>query len=364
LNEPQRHRHTPALDGVRGLAILVVFATHTQPHLLAGGHIGVDLFFVLSGFLITSILLSEHAQTGAIGFARFYVRRALRLLPALVLMVVLIVLFIALAKPEELAMTLGDAQAILLYYYNWWVLMDEHIRPYLHQRFFRHLWSLSVEEQFYIVWPWVVALTLGALRSRRAMAVVLAVGILGPAIARPLLWEGGASLWLYFRTDLRFDLLMWGALGAWLVHFDRLPAPTTRGGAVVAWGGVGALAGFFAVSTQSVVSSGFLYVGGYSLVGLLAAWVIVAAVVAPPPILRRFLELRFLRWTGKISYGLYIWHIPIFWSVFRLDLPEILETVIALGATYLVAGLSFRYWETPFLKMKARYAPKTGVNSP
>jgi peptidoglycan/LPS O-acetylase OafA/YrhL len=352
------HRHTPALDGVRGIAILVVFATHTQPHLLAGGHIGVDLFFVLSGYLITSILLSEHAQTGSIGLARFYMRRALRLLPALFLMVAVVVAGIAIAKPEQLAMTLGDAQAILLYYYNWWILVDEHIRPYLHQRFFRHLWSLSIEEQFYIVWPWVLLLALGAARSRRAMVVVLVVGILGPAIARPLLWEGGSALWLYFRTDLRFDLLMWGALGAWLVQGDRLPARESRAGSILAWGGVGALVGFFAVAMLPVVKSGFLYVGGYSLIGLLAAWVIVAAAAAPPAILKRALEVRFLRWTGKISYGLYIWHIPIFWTVFELELPEILETVIAVGATYLVAGMSFRYWETPFLRMKARYAAK------
>src|SRR5262245_2326368 len=141
-----RHR-LPALDGVRGIAILMVLGVHTDPEILTCGMIGVDLFFVLSSFLITSILLEEYRNSGTIHLGRFYLRRFLRLYPALVGVVLFVLFYTFSASPERFSSSLADSARVLLYYFNWylvWLIPDTAVVT----TYFSHLWSLSVEEQF------------------------------------------------------------------------------------------------------------------------------------------------------------------------------------------------------------------------
>jgi peptidoglycan/LPS O-acetylase OafA/YrhL len=159
------------------LAVLIVIGAHTTPQVFPGGNIGVDLFFVLSGFLITTLLLNEPKATGSISIKNFYARRALRLLPALVLLLICSIIYSWLFDPDLLLTALVSSKSVILYYWNWYLSLDW--QPQFPT--FRHLWSLSVEEQFYIFWPIVLILTVS--RPRLFMAIILPVSSGQPLVA-------------------------------------------------------------------------------------------------------------------------------------------------------------------------------------
>lgn len=340
-----------ALDGVRGIALLVVLLCHTNPQVFPGGNIGVDLFFVLSGFLITSILLEEIEKTGTIDFYRFYFRRACRLLPALAGAVIFVLIHAALTeRGHVLLTTLLDSLGVSFYYFNW-VLVYSGGNASAHQQMYTHLWSLSIEEQFYILWPAVLLMAATFRYPRAAFLSAIAAIISWPTIGRMLIWESGPSLDLYFRTDLRVDSLMFGALASWLLHQGYWPkdAKTSHRLSIA---GLVSLALFFVMARFNLLSNGFLYLGGYTLVGVSCALYISVAVCDPHPWMKGILEADWLRWIGRVSYGLYIWHVP----MFKLALAHIaqpwLQNFLAISGTFAVASLSYRYLETPFLRMK------------
>jgi peptidoglycan/LPS O-acetylase OafA/YrhL len=345
----ERHAHYPALDGVRGLAVLIVIGAHTNPQVFPGGNIGVDLFFILSGFLITTILLNEHKATGSISIKNFYARRALRLLPALVLLLICTIAYSWLFDNALLPTIWGNSKYVIGYVWNWYLSADWKPQA----GFLRHLWSLSVEEQFYSVWPFVLILTVS--RPRLFLAIILA-GIVGPTIGRLLLWREGPSLYLYFRTDLRFDSLMWGALAAWL-SFNRyaIPSPKILGGC--------ALVAFLVLSRIDLLSGGFLYLGGYGLIGAMGFYLIVAGTNAEPRWLKASLEFRPLRWTGKISYGLYLWHVPMFYAARGYHLNSLVENVLALALSFAIATASYYGMEIWCLKYKPYSKPSLPSDS-
>jgi peptidoglycan/LPS O-acetylase OafA/YrhL len=291
------HSHThrmPALDGVRGLAILLVLGAHTHdPQLLPSGMVGVDLFFVLSGFLITSILLDESRRTGTIHLGRFYLRRFLRLYPALVVVLLFTIVYSSVVDPPEVFQrTLADAWRVMFYYYNWHLVWPI---PHLATSFMHlHLWSLSIEEQFYLVWPALLLLLLWWHASKRVTWGMLAVAVIAPALARiavwhlydPAEWWGRfRSIWIYFRTDLRIDALMWGAALAWLLYQGYKPGNRMR--AAVACGSVAAFAGLIVYASFHSFMNGIFHRGGMSLVGFLSALLscrrdLVSALAAAP----------------------------------------------------------------------------------
>jgi peptidoglycan/LPS O-acetylase OafA/YrhL len=354
------YTHVPALDGVRGIAILLVLFCHFNPLRLAGGNIGVDLFFVLSGFLITSILLREHSGSGVISIARFYMRRALRLLPALYLVVAFVVLYAWLFQPPNvLTYTVHEAWSVVFYYFNWHRVAQVTSGDTDHQWMFSHLWSLSVEEQFYLVWPLCMFVLLLPRAPRLAAFIVIGIGIAGPALGRALIWETGASKGLYFSTLWHSDGLMWGALGAWLTHFKSIPssARISRNFSVAA---ILSLVLMLALAKNDLLSNGLLYRGGFTLVGLLSAIIILAAVRDPSPALRVVLENKVLCWVGKVSYGLYLWHWPCILICQRLPGGELVRGAASFAMIFSITSLSFYFVEQPFLALKDRLGHPKG----
>lgn len=290
--------HRPALDGLRGVAVLAVVAYHLEPDRVPGGFLGVEAFFTLSGFLITSLLLAEHAETGRISLPAFWARRARRLLPALLLFLAVVVTYAAAVLPASSRPGLrADGLAALAYASNWWQLADD-------QSYFdlsagasplAHLWSLAIEEQFYVVWPLVVAVglrwRLGVLCAAGAVASFGLMAAVDPARA-------------YLGTDTRAGGLLLGAGLA--VVLRRRPAPRAAGPVALV-----AVAGWAAATMVVEESTVGLYRGGLAAFGLGMVAVVAASVSDRPSWARSALSLRPLRAVGRVSYGLYLWHWPV-----------------------------------------------------
>lgn len=350
--------HRPALDGLRGFAILVVVVSNFRWGILRGGFLGVDVFFVLSGFLITSLLLGEHARRRSIHLGRFYGRRALRLLPALVALLCAMLAYALVAGSAPVRhQTLVSSAYALFYVGNWYMALGgeaalKTMGP------LAPTWSLSVEEQFYLVWPVVLVALLAARISLRRLALFVGVAAICAAGWRSWLWFHDAD-WrrLYFGADTRGDSLLVGcALGLLFMSgaFARVPERITRALAIA---GLAILCVLLAVAPQN---SGFMYAGGgYTLAAVSAGAVLVHVVRAPESGLAKVFSMRWLAWVGAVSYGIYLWHGAIGTVIEPSelsDLPRFVVELLRVAATMLAVVVSYYVIERPFLKLKRRLA--------
>jgi peptidoglycan/LPS O-acetylase OafA/YrhL len=346
-----RLEHQPALDGMRGLAVAGVLLFHGGK--LAGGFLGVDAFFVLSGFLITSLLLVE-ARRGGVALRSFWARRARRLLPALAGMLSGVALYaVFIAKPDELATIRGDALATIGYVANWRAIATS--RDYW--ALFRkpspldHTWSLAIEEQFYILWPLVVALLAygrrGTAAARRVL-VVSATLALASLVWTLVIYNPANPSRVYYGTDTRSaSILIGAALAAWLALRGPVRARPARIALEV--GGAGALVLLAVAWTRSSGSSSTLYRGGLFACAIATAAVIATAVHPRRGPIQRVLSFRPLRALGVISYGVYLWHWPIYLvlSAPRVDIGGWSLLAVRVAASLAVAVLSYRLVERP-----------------
>jgi peptidoglycan/LPS O-acetylase OafA/YrhL len=340
---------------------------HGGLSITTGGFMGVDAFFVLSGFLITSLLVGEWRETVAIKLSAFWARRARRLLPALLLMLVFVAFLASVIVPQGTYPALRlDALATLLYVSNWhFVLVNSnYFNETASASPLIHTWSLAVEEQFYLIWPLVV---LGILRLTKSLNVlfgVCCVAALGSAIEMDVLFHHGVSTnRIYLGTDTRSQCLFIGcALAVGLVLLTQrshaegrlqpgeLWAPAGNAGRTLCGlsGMVGALVAVTIWVTTSTTSS-FPYEGGFFLIGLATAGVIVSAIGAPRSPVPRLLSLAPIRYIGRISYGLYIWHWPLFiWlDAGRTGLSGYGLFVIRVLVTLAVSIASYHLVEQP-----------------
>ena len=347
--------HRRALDGLRGVAILAVVAFHGEVPLARGGFLGVDAFFVLSGFLITSLLYEEWRRTGTIRLRAFYARRAFRLLPALfVLLVALFAYAMNIPWLDQRRRLLAEIVFTLLYVANWAQALE--LVPSLD--FLSHAWSLAIEEQFYLVWPLGLLLVLRArLRPRHAIAL-LTLAILASALLRARLWHGvGSFPRVFFGSDTRADAPLIGcllalALAWWGLPVSRVGRLLARATAAVA------SVGLLALAMRASWLASYMYDGGFTLVAVAVAAVILGALSAPHGIVGRVLATSVLVGLGRISYGVYLWH----WPVFLALRPEVVgwgavpTAILRLTTTLAVAGVSFVCVERPFLRMKRRFS--------
>jgi peptidoglycan/LPS O-acetylase OafA/YrhL len=344
--------YRPGLDGLRALAVIGVFLYHARPHSdgdpwLLGGFLGVDLFFVLSGYLITSLLLVEWEARNRIDLRRFWLRRARRLFPALVVVVLAALILGAIFARGDLARTRGDAISSLFYYTNWHLVLANHsyfVRmgsPSLLQ----HLWSLAVEEQFYLIWPLLLVPGL-VLVGRKRLPLLIVAGIAGSAALMWLLYKPTDPSRVYYGTDTRAFLLLMGILLALVwPAIERM----RRSLPLLELLGVAALVGSVLLFRQMQDFNPTLYRGGDVAAAFCFA-VLIAAVAHPMTGLGRALGVAPLRWLGERSYGIYLWH----WLVIALMRPGVdiswtgPGVVVAQAAIVLSAAtLSFRYVEQP-----------------
>ena len=344
------------------MSILAVMSYHIG--LIRGGFLGVDIFFVLSGFLITTLLMDEWARTGRISLRKFYARRALRLLPALVLLVVacdvtvMVIARLYWAPESFMPVVFGMvyASVVVFFYIGNWVMISGQTLWIL-----GHTWSLSIEEQFYVLWPLCLWLLLRWARRRGFILPVLVLGIAASLLLKVALVRAHAPLTrVFFGLDTRFDELLIGCVvgvfASWrLFAGSRLSR---------SWLGVGAAAAA-ALLAFMLWRAGWrepVMLGGGLTAAAAAAGVLIADIIARPSgWLASALGRQPLVGIGRISYGLYLWHFPIVYGFGALAVdgtpPNFPRAALAIALSFLVAAASFRWIEQPMLRMKRRFTP-------
>ena len=363
--------HVPALDGIRGVAVMLVFISHFHWILskktgysqvtpwkfinrtFEAGFLGVDIFFVLSGFLITSLLLKDHAnkQPGMVG--RFYKRRALRLLPALYALLI-VDFFVAWLESARMDFQWRTTWRALLYLNNWNVVWNFRGS----RKDLGHLWSLGIEEQFYIVWPAVVLLMLALKLHHQIIITVLSLAIAAIVVHRINLWNDDIYwLFIYIRTDTRVDSLLVGALFAYVYRHYRVPSQ------VLNWAATLCFAGLMYIKYE-LDASPFIMKTGFTVIAVLAGIIILAASEGAW-FANRVLISRPLTIIGKVSYGLYLWHLPVFLILGRhvTSGPKPLRILAGIIVASVVTVISWFFIEKPFLNLKNRRYANVKANN-
>ncbi len=354
-------------DGLRGVAVLIVFVAHMDvflpiPTLLVipGATVSLNSFFVLSGFLITALLLREQARHGGIGIGPFYRRRVLRLLPALYVMVLTTSLFTYFTHqwgPTEVPSILS----VVFYYSNYYSAGSSGpFSPNLAAGF-QHLWSLSFEEQFYLVWPWITIILLTIRTRLRTVVLVLLSLIALIAIHRFISYQETGRWWsIFYRTDTRADSILWGSLLAHVWIRRREPKRGLR------WAGWLAAAFLLACLPFATQNGRFVYWGGFIGIDIACA-VLILAILDGQWIGRHFFEFKPFVALGLVSYAFYLWHLPVFFAVRHFDTHwnDIVRVVVAVGATLLLTILSWFLLEKPLMgwshRLESRRYPKSGA---
>jgi peptidoglycan/LPS O-acetylase OafA/YrhL len=360
--DPSRYPlgYNPGLDGLRGTATLCVLAAHLSPTWCPGAFLYMDMFFVMSAYLITSLLLKRWTKTGDVGFRAFYRRRVLRLFPANYAMILCFVVAAYLILDDDFIWHVIESAAAATYVSNWTRAFEAPIPGYL-----SHTWSLAVEEQFYLLWPVLLTFLLKAIGLRMRLAVLLGMLALGFAGWRSWLTFHGASFdRLYNGTDVRADALLIGcALGITMAIPEvRKSASLQRAARFLATPSLAALIiGGFAMDQHNRA----MYAGISLFFTLASACLITALVLPEPTISHRVFRSPPLVFLGRICYGLYIWHFPIFMIImfgFGVTRP-VVAGLFGVPLTFVVAILSWRFIESPFLKARDNIPVRGTIHS-
>ena len=338
MGERWRLGHRPGLDGLRAIAVLMVVVAHfDRGEFTYAGTMGVTVFFTLSGFLITTLLLDESRRTGRVSLGGFYRRRALRLFPALAMMLFVVSLLTMADAPTDVS---GGMVASVIGYVSNWFLLGNATDGVIHGGALGHTWSLAIEEQFYVLWPLVVIAA-----TRHGRRAVLTVAATGAVVS--LLWalvSGRPNL----ASDVEaYPLLAGCALAAWMAGRNIIRPPAWLAGLALT-----PLVPLMIAAPNRAIPQAFV-----PLLTLAAIWVVVQTPV-------RWLTVRPLTWVGRRSYGLYLWHVPIayLWAHLAAPYPVIVAT--GVGAAFGMTALSWRYVETPFLRLKDRQAARASTRRP
>jgi peptidoglycan/LPS O-acetylase OafA/YrhL len=347
-NSRKSFRYQPALDGIRAIAVLLVMANHTG--FFHAGRLGVDIFFVLSGYLITAILVSEFSANGRINLKKFYARRALRILPAVIWFLLIVNICVAIFQTHREAVTVRwDSLGALFYIANW-------LRAFGHDLgILGHLWSLSIEEQFYFFWPVALVFLLSHKLSARQIIVIAVLAILIVNVDRFYLYNGIQSYDRIFNgLDTRADALLIGCalgLSGYEIFSQRVFAALGLLGAIL-------VCYILFVGVPANFQLPFELTIGGALFAIGVVFVLAALLSNQESIFTKVLQFPPLVWTGRLSYGLYLWHYFVFAFIaswFRKVEPLRLIPFQVLG-TFVCAALSYYFVERPFLRLKKKFS--------
>jgi peptidoglycan/LPS O-acetylase OafA/YrhL len=363
-------RHIPALDGLRGLAVAAVVLYHFAPQLVPAGFIGVDVFLVLSGFLITSLALEEVDRTKAMSAPGFFARRARRLLPAAITTIVVVVIIARILDHGSVDSSLrGHAVASLTYIANWWSIAqhNSYQAAFGAESPLNHFWSLAVEEQFYLVFPialiGVIALLKRRIGLHRLAHIALVGATVGAIASCALMWilrtPGTDPSRVYLGTDTRSQALFVGIAIACIVRLWPVHSLQRASRAILTVAALLALATLVGIAVAADFRSNWLYTGGFLLVAVTTG-IVVLALNGHNSFLSKALSLKWLRTLGLVSYGLYLWHWPVkvFVTQQRLHLSDdrtgrIELFVIRCALTAAATALSWYLIEQPFRRKKS-----------
>ena len=358
-----KSKYLPSIDSLRALAVLAVIIYHVDVNYLPGGFLGVDLFFVLSGYLISSLIIKEYRKTGSLNLYNFYIRRARRLLPAVYFMITIGLVVMVLFNEVLLRKSHLDAIFGYIYSSNWWYIFHklDYFDSFGAQSPFKHLWSLAIEEQFYMIFPLLFLLINRKKKSKDGtyklnknfLYVVLGL-ILVSLIAHILLFDINNISRIYFGTDTRAFSLLVGVVGAILYPMEKLHAKETPQQNIMY--SVVSLVSIATLITVMIYTSEYntwLYRGGFLLVAILGLIVIISS-GKQHTLMSRLLSFKPVVFIGKISYSLYLWHFPVLvltTPVSEIGNPNIIFVILRVILTFALATASYVFVETPIRKL-------------
>jgi peptidoglycan/LPS O-acetylase OafA/YrhL len=349
--------YLPEFDGFRGIGIMFVILAHLSPLMPGpdfwGAWLLVDLFFIISGYLITNLLLRELDTYGRVSLKNFYVRRGLRLLPALFIAIILCSIIVAIVQPEHLPRPFGEIVLIVLTYFGNW-FNPPTLGP------FTPAWSLALEEQYYIVWPVLLLFLLRRriFRSRRALALTMFAGAFGVALLRYLVFTYTSRRSIaYYSTLTRADGVILGSALALFLPTIRHRTRELLAHPVTGWIAAGGLAvGYMTTSTGEDI----LFKGPLLLMNLFGTLLVAYLVERKDGWLNRTLSIPAFTFTGRLSYAMYLYHTPLILLIFHGGiLPRVnagvANAALVIVATYALGTASYLFVEAPALKLKGRF---------
>ena len=359
----KKTKYLPSIDSLRAIAVIAVIIYHIDANYLPGGFLGVDLFFVLSGYLISSLIIKEYKSTGTVNLYNFYVRRARRLLPAVYFMITVILIIITLFNGVLLKKSYLDALFGYIYSSNWWYIFHklDYFDSFGSQSPFKHLWSLAIEEQFYMFFPLIFLIFNRKSKANNGnnkldknfIYVVLSL-ILVSLIAHILLFDINNINRIYFGTDTRAFSLLVGVVGAILYPMDKLSERTTKKDnitySIVSLVSILVLIGIMITTSEY---NTWLYRGGFLLVAIIGLIIIISS-GRQYTIMSKLLSFKPFVFIGKISYSLYLWHFPILvvtTPVSEIGNPNLFYVTLRIILIFLVATGSYMFVETPIRKL-------------
>jgi peptidoglycan/LPS O-acetylase OafA/YrhL len=351
-NKEQR-RYMPGIDGLRAIAVIGVVIYHLHLNWLPGGFLGVTVFFVLSGYLITDLLLDEWKNTGKLIYVRFMIRRLRRLAPAFITMLFIVSAWVTLTNHEALTKLQTEWLPALFYSLNWWYIYYDYsyFESFGSPSPLTHIWSLAIEEQFYLIWPFLLILVMTLFKKQSTRVLVILAGVLLSALLMAILYIPGTDpTRVYYGTDTRAFSLLLGAALAFVWPSQQLSKTLPRPANIVlnATGGIGLtfIIILFYITSQY---DAFLYRGGMFLLSFVTM-ISVAAFAHPASLFSRWLSVMPLRWIGVRSYGIYLWHYPIIILTtpsINTDGVDLKRVLVQIAATLLLSAWSYRYIEAP-----------------
>ena len=356
-------RYLPSIDSLRALAVLAVIIYHIDVNYLPGGFLGVDLFFVLSGYLISSLIIKEYKKTGTLNLYNFYMRRARRLLPAVYFMITVCLLFMVLFNGVLLRKSHLDAVFGYIYSSNWWYIFHklDYFDSFGAQSPFKHLWSLAIEEQFYMFFPLIFLIfnrrkkEEGQSSSLNKNFIYIVLGLILISLGTHiLLFDINNINRIYFGTDTRAFSLLVGVVGALVYPMDKLSSPTNAKESVLySVVSLTSISTLIAIMFYTSEYNTWLYRGGFLLVAVLGLIIIISS-GKQHTFISKALSFRPIVFIGKISYSLYLWHFPIIvltTPVSEIGNPNLFYVTLRIILTFIAATLSYLFVETPIRKL-------------